>query len=97
MATLIVLSTPRDGGEEAMRSYVDRVVPMLIEAGGVPVKRLRVNEVIAGDLDPGFVFVADFGDADEIREVFASDGYQALIPLRDQAFSTIEIFVTEDN
>ncbi|GMQ98472.1 MAG: hypothetical protein BMS9Abin17_0984 [Acidimicrobiia bacterium] len=97
MATLIVVSTPRDGEDEALMSYVEQVVPMILNAGGVPVKRLRVTDVVHGSPDAGFVFVADFKDASTVRQLFASAEYKALIPVRDQGFAAMDIFITEDN
>ena len=96
MATLIVLSTPRDGGGHALGRYVERVMPMLITAGGQAVKRVGVRDVIAGRADVGFVIVMDFKDAATIRALFDSDEYQALIPLRDQGFAAMDIYITED-
>ncbi len=46
MATLIVLSTPRTGGGDALISYVDQVIPLIIDAGGTPIKRLHVSGVV---------------------------------------------------
>lgn len=97
MATLIVVSTPREGGNEALMSYVEQVVPMITNNGGVPIKRLRITDVVSGQPHPEFVFVADFEDAATVRRLFDSAEYQALIPTRDEGFAAIDIYITEDN
>lgn len=97
MTTLVVVSTATEGADAALLEYVERVVPMFVAAGAVPVKRLHVTDMIAGESDPSFVFVADFEDADTIRAVFESEAYEALVPLRDAGFDTIDIMITEDN
>jgi len=40
--------------------------------------------------------IMDFENAAAIQDVFASDAYQALIPDRDRAFSSVEILITEE-
>jgi len=97
MATLIVLSTARHDGEDALISYVEQVIPMIIDAGGTPIKRLHVSDVVCGNANVEFVFVADFEDASTIRRLFDSAEYQALLPVRDRGFEAIDIYITEDN
>lgn len=96
MATLVVLSTPAAGEEEALRSYVSQVMPLLIATGGIIVKRVGITDVVAGTPGPGFVFVMDFADVETIRSVFESSAYAALIPVRDKGFERMEILITED-
>jgi uncharacterized protein (DUF1330 family) len=95
MTTLLVTATPAEGQGEAMGRYLQGVQPLLAEAGGTPVKRVRVNETITGTAGTGMALVMDFENAETIRGVFASDSYQALIPDRDAGFSNIEILITE--
>jgi len=73
------------------------VVPMIISNGGVPIKRLRVTDVVSGQPHPEFVFVADFKDAATIRRLFDSTEYQALIPAREEGFAAMDIYIAEDN
>ncbi|MFV2039444.1 MAG: DUF1330 domain-containing protein [Acidimicrobiales bacterium] len=96
MATLIAVTTSREGHNDDLRSYVDQAVPMLLGAGGQVVKRLAVTDVVAGGSKAANVLVMDFPDAQTVRAVFDSDGYKALIPVRDRAFEHIDILITED-
>jgi uncharacterized protein (DUF1330 family) len=96
MATLIVTATPAADGDAARARYLQSVLPLLLSAGGVPVKRLRVTNTLTGDHGTGIVLVMDFEDADSISGVFASDDYLRLIADRDQGFSNIEILMAEE-
>ena len=95
MTTLVVTATPAEGQNEAMGRYLQGVGPLLAGAGGTLVKRVRVTDTLSGTADTGVVMVMDFVDAETIRELFASDAYQALIPERDKGFSSIDILITE--
>ena len=95
MTTLVVTATPAEGQNEAMGRYLQGVGPLLAGAGGTLVKRVRVTDTLSGTADTGVVMVMDFEDAETIRELFASDAYQALIPERDKGFSSIDILITE--
>jgi uncharacterized protein (DUF1330 family) len=96
MTTLIVTASPAGGQEEARNRYLHAVLPLLIRAGGKPVKRLAVTEIVTGSPGVGIVLVMDFADANTLRSVFDSEDYVALVGDRDQGFSNIEILVTED-
>jgi uncharacterized protein (DUF1330 family) len=95
MATLIVTATPVEGQGEAFARYREVVQPLLKGAGGTPMKRLRVTDVVAGNPDIATVLVMDFDNVDLIKDVFASSAYAAAIPDRDAALSNLQILVTE--
>jgi len=96
MTTLIVVSTPKDDAGDAIRRYVEQVMPMLLAAGGHVVKRLAIEDVVAGRPEPKYVMVMDFEDASSIRRVFHSDEYHAIVPVRDEGLDAIDIYITED-
>ena len=95
MTTLLVTLTPAAGQNEAMGRYLRGVKPLLAAAGGTPVKRLRVTHTITGTAGTAMALVMDFENAEALAGVFDSDAYQALIPDRDKAFSTVEILIAE--
>ena len=80
-----------------MAKYVEGVVPILIEAGARPGKRLRVTNTVETEGDMGFVFMADFPSTEAIRNVVESDAYRTLMPLREEGFTRVEVFIAEDN
>jgi uncharacterized protein (DUF1330 family) len=96
MTTLLVTATPHQGQDEARGRYLQGVQPILMAAGGQPIKRLGVTNTVTGTAGTAMALVMDFDNADAITTAFASEGYQALIADRDKAFSNIEILVAED-
>ena len=94
-ATLVVTATPNPNEMESVQDYLQGVLPLLMGAGGRPVKRLKVNEVIRGN-PSGMVLVMDFDSDEAITALFESDEYAALIPVRDQGFTEMNILLTHE-
>ena len=94
-ATLIVLAIPKAGAEADEREYLQRVLPLLEQAGGHEAKRLRTLEVLAGQPTCSRMLVMDFANAEAIRSLLASPEYQALVPLRERAFSRMDMLLAE--
>jgi uncharacterized protein (DUF1330 family) len=70
-------------------------MPLLMGAGGRPVKRLKVDEVIHGK-PSGMVLVMDFDSDEAITGLFDSEDYAALVPVRDQGFVEMNIQLTHE-
>ena len=94
-ATLVVTATPNPKEMESVQGYLQGVLPLLMGAGGKPVKRLKVNEVIRGN-PSGMVLVMDFDSDEAITALFESEEYAALIPMRDQGFKEMNILLTHE-
>jgi len=93
--TLVVTAIPNPAGMDAMQSYLQAVMPLLMGAGGKLVKRMKVSGVIAGT-PAGMVMVMDFASAEAVSGVFASEEYAALITTRDQGFSSMNILLAQE-
>ncbi|MEM7541788.1 MAG: DUF1330 domain-containing protein [Pseudomonadota bacterium] len=94
-ATLIVTATPNPEEMEAVKQYLDGVVPVLMGAGGKPVKRLKIDDVIYGS-PSAMALVMDFDSSDAITALFGSEEYAALIPTREKGFTEMNILVAKD-
>ena len=94
-ATLVVTATPNPNEMESVQGYLQGVLPLLMGAGGKPVKRLKVDEVIRGN-PSGMVLVMDFDSDEAITALFESDEYAALIPVRDKGFTEMNILLTHE-
>ncbi len=94
-STLVVTATPNPNEQKSVQAYLQGVLPLLMGAGGNPVKRLKVNEVIRGK-STGMVLVMDFDSDEVVTEIFHSDEYAALIPIRDQGFAEMNILLTRE-
>ena len=91
--TLVVTAVPNPKEMASVQEYLQGVLPLLKGAGGSPVKRLRVDEVVHGN-PSGMVLVMDFDSADAIRGMFESEEYAALVPVRDRGFAEMNILLT---
>ncbi|MCP4315954.1 MAG: DUF1330 domain-containing protein [Hyphomicrobiales bacterium] len=92
-ATVIVMATPDPEGVEALKKYVAAVGPLLKKSGAKLVKNLQIQDELVGDAGYASVGVADFPSMTAASDFFASDEYQALIPLRGKAFSQFDVVV----
>ena len=92
--TLVVTATPNPAEMPAVQEYLKGVMPLLMGAGGTPVKRLKVANTIHGE-PRGMVLVMDFDSEEAVNEMFDSDAYASLVPVRDQGFSEMNILLTQ--
>ena len=94
--TFIALGTPDPDQSDALKTYVEAAPKLLLAAGGVPVKRMKITETLLGEGGPATVFLMEFPSADAIKGVLASKEYQALIPHRDKGFKQVTFLLAED-
>ena len=66
------------------QSYVSQVKPILAEFGAESAMRGKAMGSIAGEVTHDAVAVVKFPDMQKLEAAFASDAYQAIIPLRDE-------------
>ena len=88
--TLVVTAIPNPEEMPSVQEYLQGVMPLLMGAGGKPVKRLKVDQVIHGRPN-GMVLVMDFDSPEAVTGMFASDAYAALVPVRDKGFKEMNI------
>ena len=91
--TLVVTAVPNPDEMASVQEYLQGVLPLLTGAGGQLVKRLKTDQVIHGK-PSGMTLVMDFDSADAITEMFESDDYAALVPVRDKGFAEMNILLT---
>ena len=95
MAKLLINFSPAQGQEEAMKRYREAAGPLFAAIGGKPTEPARIVEEVAGGRGLAMSVVMDFESADALSALFASEAYEAVIPLRDAAFEDIQILITE--
>lgn len=94
-ATLVVTAMPNPNEMPSMQEYLQGAMPLALGAGGTLVKRVKVDQVIKGTPSK-VVVVMDFDSADAITEMFASEAYAALLPVRDKGFAELNILIASD-
>ncbi len=94
--TLVVTSVPNLEQQEAMISYVQGVMPLLLNLGGGVIKRSIVTDTYHGDKNFTFLLIMDFPSKSHLIDMFESDEYKLLIPDREKGFEKINIFFAGD-
>lgn len=94
--TLVIVSLPKAGGRAALQKYVQGVMPLYQNIGGVVVKQSQFDELSAGNLFFTYLLIMDFPSKQALVDMFDSYEYRQLIPLRDQAFERINICFAND-
>ncbi len=94
--TLVIVSLPDPNGRAALQQYVQGVMPLYRNIGGVVVKQSQFDELYAGNLFFTYLLIMDFPSKQALVDMFNGDAYQRLVPLRDQAFQKINISFAND-
>ena len=92
---MVVTAVPNPNEMESVQAYLRGVLPLLVGAGGKVVKRLKVNKPIHGK-PSGMVLVMDFESESSITEMFESDDYASLVPVRDKGFAEMNIQLSQE-
>jgi uncharacterized protein (DUF1330 family) len=79
---------------ERYRDYATHTVSTLEPFGGRFIVRGGATEILEGPWRPGRVVVIEFPDADAARAWYASDAYQAILPIRQES-STGSLLLVE--
>ena len=92
-----VLASLRINAEnpEAVNTYFKAAMPLIEAEGGKGVEQIDLGEQLIGKDGSSFIFVVDYPDRDAIDRVFKSTEYEAIIPVRDKAFSQYNISIIE--
>ncbi len=92
-ALVVVISKPDPAKAEGAKKYAESVQPLLKAAGVAPKFRGPVVETLAGANSPAVVMVLEFADEEAAKAFFDQQAYQELIPLRDDSFTQMEIYL----
>jgi len=94
--TLVATAIPNPNPENAadMQTYMQKVTPLLMALEGGPPRRMKVSEVVNGE-GTGIVMLMDFPSREKLSALFASEEYQALIPVRDRGFKSMNIWIAQ--
>ncbi len=90
--TLVISALPNPAEIDSAHEYLHSVLPLLMAAGGVLVKRVKIEQMLYGR-PTHMVLMMDFASADTITAVFGSDTHRALLPARERGFTELNIMV----
>ncbi len=83
--TGFLIATVRVKDAEKFAEYAGKAQPLVTQFGGKVALRGGLAKTLAGDATPHKIAIMEFPDLQAIDDWFASEGYQAIIPLRDEA------------
>ncbi len=92
---LVTSAVPNPNGQEALAEYGKGSGALIGQSGGKPVARFTVTEQLYGDTPAAFISIAEFPSGEVARDFFNSAEYQALVPARDQALSSVNIYFSQ--
>ena len=59
----------------------------------MPFEKYKISETIVGTQTVQLVIVMQFPNDEAIKNVFDSAAYKALLPYREKAFTTLNVFI----
>ncbi len=96
---LFVTATPIMKHHDALERYVGGIIPMLMQAGGLPPKIIKQDQSVVGHQDTFMTMIVEFPDevsSNAAKAIFKSEVYNSLVPDRDKAFSKMNISFYSD-
>jgi len=91
--TVLALTALKPAEPEALETYLSVTGPLLEKAGARVVSQKEVSETITGEQPPQYVTLVEYPDRDAVSEVFESESYRSLLPVRDKAFSRYDVCI----
>lgn len=93
---LIVEATPNPAESEAFDTYISNAPKITQSYGGVPVANYNVEAALDGEDKPAVFAVLSFPSREAIESLFSDAEYQALVPVRDRAFSHLRYYLANE-
>ena len=90
---LIVKATPNPLEMEAYEYYVKNAGPIFKKFKGKSVSKYSMSDSIVGNEKFKMLVIMEFPSDDVIKKVFNSEAYQELLPYREKAFTTLNVFI----
>ncbi|MEM7126790.1 MAG: DUF1330 domain-containing protein [Chloroflexota bacterium] len=94
-ALLITLAAPNPDEQAAAGQYGRESGTLTSQYGANVITRLAITEKIHGDGPAALLGIAEFPSADSIRALFSSDEYKKLIPVRDKAMRSVNLYISQ--
>lgn len=92
--TAVIVAKVNTEEKEALDYYISHVGQLYEEVGAKTVAKHKIKEAFIGQNTPDLVIVMEFNDQKAFDNVFKSEAYQALLPYRDKAFTSLEAYVS---
>ena len=91
---LVTVAAPNPDALDDLAAYQQVAGPMSAKHGGTPVVNLPVSDRPVGDTPAAFIGVVHFPSVDAVRSFLADPDYTPILPTRDRALSSLNLYVT---
>ncbi len=88
---VIVQGIPHPDRADVLKQYQSIALPLIEKYGGRPIARGKAVARLAGCCDWAVGSILRFPDLDSVRAWYNDPEYQKVIPMRNQAYSELEI------
>ena len=93
---LIINAVPNMDEMPSFQSYLTQIVGVITKFGGSNMQRFKTVEQIMGQGGIKAIAVFEFPDASSIKDMFASDDFNALNELRKKAYKQeVDLMICE--
>lgn len=91
--TVLAMTTLNPDETEAVKTYVSVSGSLLEKLGAKVISQRETLVTLAGEDAPQYVTLIEYPDRSAIEEVFESETYQMLKPVRDRAFKQYKVCI----
>ena len=90
---LLILALPSPDDKEALQQYQQGAGPLSAKHGGKVLGKIAIAENFVGENPAAFLSIAEFPSDQAIKDFFNDEAYQSLIPLREKALSSLNLYL----
>lgn len=91
---LVTVAAPNPEAMDDLAAYQKVAGPMSAKHGAVPVTNLPISGRPVGDTPAAFIGIVRFPSADAVQAFLNDPQYTPIIPTRDRALSSLNLYVT---
>ena len=94
---VIITGLFNEGGMEMpeFKEYSEKAGAIMEAGGGVMISKNAVEENLGNGNAPHIVIVMEFPSKENVIDIFSSDEYKSIIPIRDVAVREVNILITK--
>ncbi|WP_168797965.1 DUF1330 domain-containing protein [Pacificoceanicola onchidii] len=91
--TVLAMVTVNEANPSALARYFEVTQPLMERAKAKIVQRFDVSKAVVGGKPAETIILVEYPDHDAVASVFQSPEYEAVKPIRDEAFSRYSVSV----
>lgn len=92
---LLINTIPNPEDPEAFQLYISKIIPLFQSYGGKAIGRYKTLEQVMGDSGIKASAIFEFPAAGTIKEMIASEEFNALNELRKKAYKQVDLLICD--